>query len=126
MLGIVCKIVRASLSHLQLFERHERVLVDLVDQVVGQVEHLQRLHAGKDLGGQLADLVAGQAEAVQALQTVQPRVVQLLNVVLAEVDRSDGGADLAQGGVGHVAQAVGVQRQVHQGATIAEDLPVGK
>ena len=116
-----------SLTHLEPLEGGERLLVDVLDLVVGQVQPLDGGGLLEDGLAEAADAVAGQAEAVEGVEAGERRGVHLRDLVLAQVEGAQRRAEVAQRGVRDVAEEVGVQAQVLQdGAAVLEDVPERK
>ena len=116
-----------SLTHLEPLEGGERLLVDVLDLVVGQVQPLDGGGLLEDGLAEAADAVAGQPEAVEGVEAGERRGVHLRDLVLAQVEGAQRRAEVAQRGVRDVAEEVGVQAQVLQdGAAVLEDVPERK
>ena len=115
------------LTHLEPLEGGERLLVDVLDLVVGQVQPLDGGGLLEDGLAEAADAVAGQPEAVEGVEAGERRGVHLRDLVLAQVEGAQRRAEVAQRGVRDVAEEVGVQAQVLQdGAAVLEDVPERK
>ena len=116
-----------SLTHLEPLERGERLLVDVLDLVVGQVQALDGRRLLEDGLAEPPDAVAGEPEAVEGVEAGKGGRVHLADLVLAQVERPQRRPEAPQRRVRDVAEEVGVQAQVLQdGAAVLEDVPERK
>ena len=116
--------ISGPLTYLEPLERGERLLVDVLDVVVGQVQPLDGRRLLEDGLAEAADAVAGQPQSVEGVEAGERRGVHLADLVLAQVEGAQRRPEVPQRGVRDVAEEVGVEAQVLQdGAAVLEEVP---
>lgn len=112
-MDVVCsKFSISASSYLELLERHEGLLIDSRDFVVGQIQPSDSARLFKDLLADETDSVSGQSQSVQSLQTGQSVGVQFVDVVFAQVQGPQRGRHGFDGVMRNPAELIGLQGQI--------------